>query len=454
MRFLRSNQIDTAGRPRKRARGFAIGIVLWAITIIAIMLVTVQVASYRQAASARESLARVRATWAARAGIESMIAKLQGQTRQTDSVSTVQILASMAAENTGEVVAQGLTTTWRIEHTDENGTLQPGVQDAHAKLNVNLLTQEDLLLLPDMTEELAQSIIDYIDADEDASVSGAEDETYQSLNHSYRARNTPIRDLAELDLVYNSRIEYVRGADADLNGIISAVERSGQNQSTSNSDGGWSAFMTAASSTSGLGAGGEPKLDLAAAQSADVTALLGVNTTQADAIVSSAQQTGFAMDAFIRTTLPNLANRAAQAQGQTLPANRRPTDLTREQLALLVDNCTIGDAKLTLPGKININTVSRRTLEYLASVDSTLADELIEYRESQGGEIVSIVDLLDLPGMTRAQLATLAAIFDTQSTVFVATCKGRDAATGLEVEMIAELDRSTMPLTIRSLRVR
>lgn len=417
------------------------------------MLASIQIASFRQAASGREALARVRATWAARAGIENVIAKVQGQTRQSTPVSTVAIVASIAAEADGLVA----NATWRIEHTDENGTTQPGILDTHARININLMTPADLILLPDMTEDIAGAIVDYIDADEDPGTSGAENETYGALEHAYKARNAPIRNLATLDLVFNVRPEYVRGIDSDLDNIVSTRERSSSDLTSRTSSvavAGWSAFITAASSTSGLSPTGDRKIDLTAAQSSELTALLGINSTQADSIISAAATTAATMESFLRTALSTLATQAAQASGTTLPANRRPQDLTTDQLAILYDSCTIGDPALTKPGKINLNTVTRDTLNYLSSIDQTLADEIIEYRDSKGGEVASITELLQISGITRAQLATLAAQLDVQSTVFTATSRGRDNATGIEVEMIVDIDRSTMPLTIRSLRIK
>jgi len=446
-------QHDAGQRWRPRRRGFAIAIVLWAVAIVAVMLAGIQIASFRQAASGREALARVRAMWAARAGIENVIAKVQGQTRQSTPVSTVAIVASIAAEADGVLP----NATWRIERTDENGTIQPGILDAHTRININLMTNADLILLPDMTDEISGAIIDYIDADEDPGTSGAENETYGSLEHSYKARNAPIRNLAELDLVYNVRPEYVRGIDGDLDNIVSARERGSSDQTSRTSsvaDAGWSAYVTAASSTSGLSPTGDKKIDLTATQSSELTALLGINTAQADGIISAAAVPGATMETFLRTSLSTLATQAAQASGTNLPANRRPQDLTTDQLALLYDDCTIGDPALTKPGKVNLNTVTRDTLNYLSTVDQTLADEIIEYRDSKGGEVASITELLQISGITRAQLATLATQLDVQSTVFSATSRGRDNATGIEVEMIVDIDRSTMPVTIRSLRVK
>lgn len=441
-------------RARRSRPGFAIAIVLWSIAVIAVMLVGIQVAAYRQAASGREALARVRATWAARAGVEAAIASIQGDTRQSTPVATVDVLAH-AATAVGSINLDSVTV--RVEYADDNGTIQTGVFDTHARINVNLMSADDLMLLPNMTEDVAAAIVDYIDANDDTTTSGAEAQDYQGAQFPYVPRNAPIRSLRELDRVKRVTPDLVRGADLDLDNIVTRRESESTdaaNTTASSALAGWSSVITAASSTSGLTPTGEKRIDLTQAQPGDLTGPLGVNTTQAQAIISAAQQSGFLIENFLGTALGTLAQQAAQASGQTIANANLPAALTRPQLAALYDLAYIGDPKITKPGKININTVSRETLDYLTILDQTMADALIEYRDRSGGQVASMTELYDVEGMNETTLATLAKGMDVHSVVFVVTAKGRDTATGIQVEMIAEIDRSTMPMTIRSLRVK
>ncbi|MHC4868633.1 MAG: hypothetical protein ACYTE2_02935 [Planctomycetota bacterium] len=55
-------------------RGAVVVIVIWAIAIAASIVAAVQLVCFRQATIGRETLARVQARWAARAGIEEAIA--------------------------------------------------------------------------------------------------------------------------------------------------------------------------------------------------------------------------------------------------------------------------------------------------------------------------------------------------------------------------------------------
>ena len=130
-------------------------------------------------------------------------------------------------------------------------------------------------------------------------------------------------------------------------------------------------------------------------------------------------------------------------------------DLSKDQLALLVDECSLGAAATTpQPGKLNINTCAAETLQYLPEISPELADAIVSERTARADGFASIMDLMDVPGMTRQQLATIYDLLCVRSNVYVVTCRGRDARTGLEVEMQATLDRSKVPVVVSEVLVR
>jgi hypothetical protein len=63
------------------------------------------------------------------------------------------------------------------------------------------------------------------------------------------------------------------------------------------------------------------------------------------------------------------------------------------------------------------------------------------------------VDLLNVP-VSRGQLAQIYNVLTVRSNVYVVTCRGRDVKTGIEVEMVATIDRSTLPVKITELLTR
>lgn len=118
----------------------------------------------------------------------------------------------------------------------------PGSEDEATDLS---LTQTLLMSLPGMTIEIADSILDWLDEDEEPRPYGAELEYYSVLPTPYEPKNGPIDSVEELLLVRGVTPDLLFGADANRNGVIDAAEQ----QMTmvdvnSMASLGWSAFLT------------------------------------------------------------------------------------------------------------------------------------------------------------------------------------------------------------------
>jgi len=74
--------------------------------------------------------------------------------------------------------------------------------------------------LPDMTEEIADSILDFVDSDDDRRENGVESNFYSGLNPAYSAKNGPLDSLDELLLVNGVTPELLFGLDTNRNGIL------------------------------------------------------------------------------------------------------------------------------------------------------------------------------------------------------------------------------------------
>ena len=131
-----------------------------------------------------------------------------------------------------EAVPVGEATFWIIGRSDKQTSVdQPsfGLVDEGGKLNLNAgwLTTDQMLYLPRITSELAASIIDWRDTDEDISQGGAENETYQRLNPPYRCKNGLFETTEELRLVHGANLDLLYGDDANLNGALDLNENDG-----------------------------------------------------------------------------------------------------------------------------------------------------------------------------------------------------------------------------------
>jgi len=423
----------------------------------ALALAAVQMSAARQSTAGREALARVRAQWAARAGLETVVATLQAEQKQSSPLGAASLMAKLAADSEGEL---GEGITFRVVHQDAQGEA-PGPADAHAKININRMSQADLMLLPDMTEDIAAAILDWIDADDDVRDGGAELESYGGLLSSYKPRNGPIRDMRELELIRGVLPEFVRGEDWNLNGVLDPNENDGDlSWPPDNADGvlnaGWSQFVTAGSIDGGLSPLGEAKVDLTTADASAVSQAVGCDDTQAGVITTWAQaNTSGSITTFLITPLPTMQQQQFQQQGGGGGAARqRAQPLTDQQLGDLLDRCTVGDPTVLTPGKLNLNTVDDQTLDYLASVTPDMRDALLAVRDQFSGEIESFAQLRGAQGINAQTLAMLYEVFTVRSNVFEMTVRGKDEKTGIEVEIFAVVDRSADPVVIRSIVVR
>lgn len=143
--------------------------------------------------------------------------------------------------------------------TDPAGTaLRNGLIDESGRLNLNRLlnfeldetqTREMLMYLPDMTEEVADAILDWIDDDEILRPYGAESDYYTSLDPPYESRNGALESIDELLQVAGVTADLLYGEDANRNGKLDPNENDGDASAPfDNSDGilqpGWAAFLT------------------------------------------------------------------------------------------------------------------------------------------------------------------------------------------------------------------
>ncbi len=447
--------MTSARRERTRARpGFATVMVFGIIIVAAVAISMIQSSAFSQAAAGRESMARARAYWAARAGVEATLARLEYGTVEPVEGDAYSLLDDMVQVAEGEL----LGATYRIATTEDKKEVL-GPMDAHARININRMTRDQFLRIePFMTEDTADSILDWIDADDEPTPLGAETPYYMSLPNSYVARNGPLRSMLELEMIAGVDPRDVRGEDWNQNGLLDANENDGAaSWPPDNGDGvldmGWSGIMTASSVDGGLTNSGEIPLDLKTATPSDIVSRTQMTTAQAEAIQTYLDNnTSATMGDFISTSLSRLARTGGGGGGQ----QNQVEALTDEQLTLLIDECGIGDPSTEpeQPGKLNLNTCTAEVLRYLPEISDETADAIIADRAGHPEGYKSIMDLLAVPDISRRQLATIYSLLCVKSNVYVVNCRGRDTRTGLEVEMMVTLDRSKIPVVISEVRVR
>jgi hypothetical protein len=164
------------------------------------------------------------------------------------------------------------------------GGLRYGLENESGRININALLWLEsqpamqgagrslLMALPNMTEDVADAIMDYIDEDAEPREFGAEDEYYFELDPPYLAKNAPLDTVEELLLVRGVTPQLLFGADANRNGMLDPGEAAAAAEleatagtvaldtSMGSMDRGWSAYLTLWSMEKNANALNEPRI--------------------------------------------------------------------------------------------------------------------------------------------------------------------------------------------------
>jgi len=456
----------TMQRHRQHNRGSVLLIVLWAIAIASVVTASIQLFSTRQATLGRDAVTRVQARWAARAGVEQMIAVMESHTMIPEPDDAWAIVKDMEAVSSGQMIHASYDIRHHVDGRDWAGPM-----DEHSKLNINDANTSMLELLRDITPDVIDAIYDWRDRDDEPRAQGAEEAFYANLKFPYKPRNDYFQSVAELELVAGIWPEHLRGADWNLNNRLDANENDGElswpiDAGDGILDGGWSAWLTARSRRGGVSGSGQERLFLPKASIEDLLGRIDLTETQAQTLLAFGRQSGNTLGMLLTIPLDQIGpdgrpqqqqnnrnrNRGRQsaqpAQGQDGQPPLEP--LSVDQLRAVYRECTMDDIDPHKPqfGRININTVPETFLRELFPNEQATVDDIVYLRSSRPQGIGSMVDLLDIRGVSEQSLNILTRYFDVYSNVYTISSVGRSEATGVHVEMIVTVDRSTLPARV------
>lgn len=123
-----------------------------------------------------------------------------------------------------------------VEHDTRNNAIRYGLMDESAKFNLNYLpnmgmSDDDLhtmmLNIPNMTVEIVDAMLDWIDSDDTPRPFGAESDVYQGMSPPYKAKNGPIETIDELLKIKGMTPALLYGEDANRNGLLDPNENDG-----------------------------------------------------------------------------------------------------------------------------------------------------------------------------------------------------------------------------------
>ena len=248
--------------------------------------------------------------------------------------------------------------------------------DEGSKLNVNRADTNALAALPNMTMAFAQAIMDW----RSASSAGLFALNYAPLH--YAPKHAPFETVDELRLVYGATIDALAGEDVNRNGVLDA------NESDANHNGlvdpGVFEYLTAFSR--------EPNLH------SDGTAFANVNTrAQLAPLLRSKFGAARASQVLARLSRRGNGGRSAPVIFTNPLQFYVQSGMTAAEFAQVANVITTSSASY-IYGRVNINTASVVVLGCLPGMDPGTAQQLVNYRRQNPGNLTSIAWVVDALG--------------------------------------------------------
>jgi DNA uptake protein ComE-like DNA-binding protein len=432
------------------SRGSVLVGVLWCLALLSVVVIGVLHTARMDLLVVKNYGDRIQAHYLALAGIEKAKALLYQDARERTRSGRHHTGALYDAPDAFRDVpfGRGQFLVFRRGREDEGGGIIHGISDEESRLNVNVATAEELGKLDGMTPELAAAILDWRDEDNAVTPGGAEIDYYASLAPPYQPRNGPFQTLRELLMVRGISPQLLRGQDLHLSGILESATEDGQVTDVGAMDTGWAGLLTTDSSVSDVSATGGERLNIQTADERSLTAIRGITSDIARAIVAYRGQHRFDSIADLLDVPPapnqnqqgrNLnANRSSQGRSsssQTDQQHNNPNaasqggNVVTDQLLMdIADQLTTRTGQ-DVAGAVNVNTASLDVLACLPGVTRELAQGIVASRQSNGF-FSNIAELLKVRGMSRPILKQVAPLVSARSETFRILSEGRIPSSG------------------------
>jgi type II secretory pathway component PulK len=308
-----------------------------------------------------------------------------------------------------------------------------GVRDEASKLNVNTATEDQLMQIPGMTQEIAEAIIDWRDTDDTPMANGAESSYYNSLTPGYNAKNGPIESIEEMLRIRGIDESILYGEDRNRNGVLDPCEDDGSRSfPPDDADGtllrGFADYLTVYSMDMNWTKDGRARLNATKAQPADVRDRLekqGMSTQLAQAVERYIQQ-----------------RRGLQSVAELINVQ----NMDEANFAIAADELTNNDNAQT-PGLININTAAKEVLAGLPGLTSDDVSAIMGRRINAAEDLSSPAWLLRV--LTKPKLTRIFDMVTTRSYQFtVHAVVAMDDHPEMIRRIEAVIDRSYSPMRV------
>ena len=318
-----------------------------------------------------------------------------------------------------QAVPVGEAHYWLIGRDTNNpvgpGRMCFGLVDEASKLNLNMAAStpvtastasNQFIWLPRMTMDLTQAILDWVNTNGNGPTA-----TYYAMQQPpYQCKCEPFETVDELRLLYGAGMDTLVGEDANRNGILDPNETD-DNQNNM-LDPGVLEYFTVYSREPNTNSDGTARVNIStvSSSSSELIALLQTNfgTARTQQILVSLG------------VKPNQTNKFNSPLEFYVTSSTNSGGMTSTEFAQIGTNLTATGGAY-VQGRVNINTASAAVLACLVGGDTGVAEQLVNYRQSNPNNLTSIAWVVEALGQGYALTALQAGDFlTTQSFQFTA----------------------------------
>jgi type II secretory pathway component PulK len=338
-------------------QGTVLIVTIWIVMVLASLAIVFGQYVRVEAMAATNQVAETSAEMVANGAIQYAIAMLNEQAGSGVSYTS----------NPYEAVRVGGGYFWALRpNLEDDRNYDYGLIDEAGKINLNTASLEMLLKLPSMTSELANSIIDWRDGNQEISTGGAESEYYLLLSESYYCKDAPLETVEEVLLIKGGDWAALYGEDSNRNGVLDANENDAEasppsDNSNGKLDSGFFNYVTVYSVEPNVDAAGNTRINVRDNSPQNQSKLLNLLKT-----VVGDDRALLLMPQF-RGRYNNLIELYYR------------TGMSYDEFSKIIDQLTLTNDE-TLRGLINVNTASEKVLLCLPGLEQSDVDALVQER--------------------------------------------------------------------------
>jgi len=334
-----------------------------------------------------------------------------------------------------------------------------------------------LMHLPNMTDAVADALLDWVDSDSRQRRQGAESNVYSSMPSPYDARNGAPESLEELLLVRDVTRGLLFGADVDRNYRVDAVEQrlaSVEGSVVAQGQLPWCELLTVYSAERNVSSDGTRRINLNDRNLPDlyqrISSVLGEELAT---FVIAYRQYGpysgkprpeedqdYRIDFSVRPRytlksvfdLMDVAVRIREPRSRvvlTSPLSSDDNELLRQNLPVLLDYASLTDAPI-LRGRINVNLAPPPVLMAVPGMTAEVVDRILTARQSgsswQDGGRTNVAWLLTENIVDLETMKTIVPFLTTRGDVYRAQVVGFLAPDGVIKRAEVVIDGTRRPV--------